>query len=116
LDGRPFTVAGAMAAGFQFPVQRDPVGFWTTMAMDAKSMNGAPPITSQRGIAYLDVIARLKPQATLLAARSEMATIQDSVNRQHPENRPKGISLIPEDDAVVGAMRQRLYILLAAVG
>jgi putative ABC transport system permease protein len=114
LDGRPFTVAGVMAAGFQFPVQRDPVEFWTTMAMDA--MNGTPPISSQRGVAYLDVIARLKPQATLLAARSEMATIQDSLNRQHPENRPRGISLIPEGDAVVGAMRQSLYILLGAVG
>ncbi|MGA7930874.1 MAG: ABC transporter permease, partial [Candidatus Sulfotelmatobacter sp.] len=62
LSGQPFTVAGVMPAGFQFPVQADPVEFWTTIALDAESPNGAPPMTAQRGNSYLDVIARLKPQ------------------------------------------------------
>ena len=45
-----------------------------------------------------------------------MAGIQDGLNRQYPENRPKGINLVPESDAVVGDMRQGLFILLGAVG
>jgi putative ABC transport system permease protein len=35
---------------------------------------------------------------------------------QYPENRPKGISIVSEADAVVGDMRRGLYILFGAVG
>lgn len=116
LDGDTFVVVGVMPASFQFPVQRTPVEFWTTIALDSQTVNGAPPMTAQRGAAYLDVIARLKPQVTAATAQTEMARIQDGLNRQYPENRPKGISLVPEGDAVVGDMRQGLFVLLGAVG
>jgi predicted permease len=116
LDGQTFAVVGVMPAGFQFPVQRTPVEFWTTIALDSQPVNGSPPMTAQRGAAYLDVIARLKPQVTLQTAHTEMAGIQTGLNRQYPENRPKGISLVLEADAVVGDMRLGLYILLGAVG
>ncbi|MFZ0761386.1 MAG: ABC transporter permease, partial [Candidatus Sulfotelmatobacter sp.] len=113
LDGNPFTVAGVMPAGFQFPVQRTPVEFWTTIALDAQ---GPAPMTSQRGASYLDVIGRLKPKVTLGTAQTEMSGIQAALNKQYPENRPKGISLVPEADAVVGEMRRGLFILFLAVG
>lgn len=113
LDGQTFAVVGVMPPGFQFPVQRTPVEFWTTIALDTE---GPTPITSQRDAGYLDVIARMKPQVTIETAQIEMAGVQDGLNRQYPENRPKGISLVPEADAVVGAMRQGLFILLGAVG
>lgn len=116
LDGRTFSVIGVMPVSFQFPVQRTPVDFWTTIALDAQSANGAPPMTAQRGAGYLDVIARVKPQVTLDTAHTEMAGIQGGLNRQYPENRPKGISLVPESDAVVGDMRPGLFVLLGAVG
>jgi putative ABC transport system permease protein len=114
--GQTFAVVGVMPVSFQFPVQRTPVDFWTTIALDAQSVNGAPPMTSQRGAGYLDVIARVKPQVTIDTAQTEMAGIQAGLNRQYPENRPKGISLVPEADAVVGDMRQGLFVLLGAVG
>jgi putative ABC transport system permease protein len=113
LDGQTFAVVGVMPSGFQFPVQRTPVEFWTTIALDAE---GPTPMTSQRGAGYLDVIARLKPQVTIETAQAEMTGIQDGLNRQYPENRPKGISLVLEGDAVVGDMRRGLFILLGAVG
>jgi predicted permease len=116
VDGQSFTVAGVMPAGFQFPVQRTPIDFWTTFALDQRSVNGSPPMTSQRGVGYLDVIGRLKPQVTLVTAEAEMAKIQLALNQQYPENRPKGISIVPEVDAVVGDMRPGLFILLGAVG
>jgi putative ABC transport system permease protein len=116
LDGQTFAVVGVMPAGFQFPVQRIPVEFWTTIALDSKPVNGSPPMTAQRGAGYLDVIARLKPRVSLETAQTEMAGIQSGLNRQYPEHRPKGISLVPEVDAVVGDMRLGLFILLAAVG
>jgi putative ABC transport system permease protein len=113
LDGQTFAIVGVMPVGFQFPVQRTPVEFWTTIALDTQ---GPTPMTSQRGAGYLDVLARVKPQVTIETAQTEMAGIQDGLNRQYPENRPKGIRLVPEADAVVGAMRQGLFILLGAVG
>jgi len=115
LDGQTFAVVGVMPGRFQFPVQRTPVEFWTTIALDAQPMNGSPPMTSQRGAGYLDVIARLRPKVKIEVAQSEMAGIQGGLNRQYQENRPKGISLVPEADAVVGDMRQGLFILLGAV-
>ena len=113
LDGQAFAIVGVMPVGFQFPVQRMPVEFWTTIALDTE---GPTPMTSQRGAGYLDVMARVKPQVTIEMAQTEMAGIQDGLNRQYPENRPKGVSLVPEADAVVGTMRQGLFILLGAVG
>ncbi|MGB8581790.1 MAG: ABC transporter permease [Candidatus Sulfotelmatobacter sp.] len=113
LDGNPFTVAGVMPPGFEFPVQRTPVEFWTTIALDAQ---GPTPMTSQRGAAYLDVVARLKPQVALATAQTEMSEIQGAVNRQYPEHRPKGISIVSESDAVVCDMRRGLFILFGAVG
>jgi putative ABC transport system permease protein len=73
-------------------------------------------MTAQRGAAYLDAIARLKPQIALATAQTEMSEIQSAVNMQYPENRPKGISIVSEADAVVGDMRRGLYILFGAVG
>lgn len=116
LDSQTFAVVGVMPAEFQFPVQRTPVEFWTTIALDSQPVDGSPPMTEQRGAAYLDVIARLKPQVTLETAQIEMAGIQDGLNRQYSGNRSKGISLVPESNAVVGDMRLGLFILLGAVG
>src|ERR1017187_9725060 len=110
LGGQTFAVVGVMPLGFKFPVQRTPVEFWITIALDAQ------PMTSQRGAGYLDVIARLGPQVKIETAQTEMAGIQSGLNRQYPENRPKGISLVPEAEAVVGDMRKGLFILLGAVG
>jgi len=116
LGGQTFSIVGVMPASFKFPVERTEVEFWTTIAFDRQSANGSPPLTSQRGVAYLDVIARVKPQVRFDAAQTEMAGIQARLNRQYPENRPKGINLVPEADAVVGHMRQGLFVLLGAVG
>jgi putative ABC transport system permease protein len=116
LDGQTFSIVGVMPLNFQFPVERTAVEFWTTIALDQQSANGSPPITSQRGVGYLDVIARVKPQVSFDAAQTEMGGIQAGLNQQYPENRPKGINLVPEADAVVGRMRQGLWVLLAAVG
>lgn len=115
LSGRVFTVAGVMPAGFQFPVQTTAVDFWTTIALDAQSSNGNPPMTAQRGVSYLDVIGRLKREVTIAQAQTEMASIQGSLNHEYPENRPKGIAIVPEIDELVGQTRFGLFVLFGAV-
>jgi predicted permease len=116
LSGQRFTVAGVMPPDFQFPMQPTPVDFWTTIALDASPIHGSLPLTAQRGVAYLDVIARLKSQVSLAQAQAEMSEIQDALNRRYPENRPTGIAIVREIDQVVGNTRSGLLIIFAAVG
>jgi putative ABC transport system permease protein len=116
LSSQVFTVVGVMPAGFQFPVQTTALDFWTTIALDGQSSNGNPPMTAQRGLSYLDVIARLKGEVTIAQAQSEMAAIQGSLNREYQGNRAKGIAIVPELDDVVGQPRFGLFVLFGAVG
>jgi len=116
LDNLSFVVVGVMPAGFQFPIQADPVDFWTTIAVDAVALPGEKPMTAQRGAHYLDVIARLKPEATPTQAQAELTTIVSALNQQYPENAPRTIWIVPELDQLVGSVRPALMLLLGAVG
>ena len=57
--GGPYTVIGVMPAGFQFPIQTDPVDFYVTIAEDAANPDGSKPQTQQRGSHSLEAIARV---------------------------------------------------------
>ncbi|HWZ79418.1 MAG TPA: ABC transporter permease [Candidatus Sulfotelmatobacter sp.] len=114
LSSQVFAVVGVMPAGFQFPVQTTAVDFWTTIALDGQSSNGNPPMTAQRGLSYLDVIARLRGEVKIAQAQTEMASIQGSLNHEYQENR--GIAIVPELDDVIGQMRFGLFVLFGAVG
>ncbi len=114
LGGRPFTVVGVMPEAFQFPIQAEPVELWTTIAVDAGG--GANPITEQRGAHYLDVVGLLKPGVALPRAQAEMAAIAGALNKEHPENKPRTVRIVPELRRVVGDLRAPLLVLLGAVG
>jgi putative ABC transport system permease protein len=116
LDNRSFTVVGIMPAGFQFPIQAGPIDFWTTIAVEFLAPPGGKSMAEQRGAHYLDVIARLKPHASTAQAQAEMRTIVNALNKQYPENAPRGIRIVPELDQLVDDVRPALLLLLAAVG
>lgn len=113
LDGRAYTVIGVMPSGFQFPTQAEPVDLWTTIAVDTKPGGG---MATQRGAHYLDAIARLKPHATLGQAQAEMTAIVSVLNKEYPENMPRGARVVPLLDHLVGRVRPALAVLLGAVG
>lgn len=115
LNGQSFNVVGIMPAGFQFPIQPDPVDLWTTIAVDAQARAGGVPFTTQRGVSYLDVLARMKPEYTIQQGGVELNTIQQALNKAYPENRPRGVIVNSEADEVVGDMRTPLLFLFAAV-
>lgn len=112
LDDRKYSVVGVMPAGFQFPVQSEHVELWTTMAHE---LFGTTPLAKQRGVSYLEVIGRLKPGVSMAAAQSDLGVIQDRLNRQYSDNRPKRVVIQSESDAISGALRPALLILLGAV-
>ena len=113
LDSEKFSVVGVMPPQFQFPVRAKRVELWTTIANDLK---GNSQIAAQRGVAYLQVIARLKPGVEVPRAQADVQLIQEQLNRQYPENRPRGATIVLESDAIAGEMRPMLMILLGAVG
>ncbi|MGC1968042.1 MAG: ABC transporter permease, partial [Candidatus Acidiferrales bacterium] len=116
VDNRDFTVVGVMPAGFQFPIQGEPVDFWMTMAINFVTAPGTPSMAEQRGARFLDVIARLKPHVSVAQAQTDMSTIVDRLNKQYPDFGPRGVIVLPEIDQVAGPARPALLILLAAVG
>jgi len=113
LDNGKYSVAGVMPPHFQFPVQSQRIELWTTIARD---LQGKLPMASQRGVSYLRVIARLKPGIEIPQAQSDLKLVQEYLNAQYPENRPRGVTVQSESDEIAGAMRSVLMILLGTVG
>ena len=114
LDNRSHTIVGVAPAGFQFPMAAEPADLWTTIAYDA---TGDDPMTAQRGLGYLRVIGRLKPEVNITRAQAEMDGIARRLERQYPDdNAHWGPRLVPWLEQLVGGVRRPLLILFGAVG
>ncbi|MFL6520821.1 MAG: ABC transporter permease [Chthoniobacterales bacterium] len=107
LDGTPRTVVGIMPAGFRFPSQSD---IWVPMA----SVFG---MNTDRGWRADQVIARLRPDATVQSAQSEMSVIAERLAQQYPDtNKLIGAAVVPLREHVAGSVRFSLLLLLASCG
>ena len=107
LDGTPRTVVGVMPAGFRFPSQSD---IWVPMA----SVFG---MNTNRGWRSDQAIARLKPDATVRSAQSEMSVIAERLAQQYPDtNKLIGAAVVPLREHVAGSVRFSLLLLLASCG
>ena len=102
LDGQPFTVIGIVPASFQilFPAE-----IWTPF----------PPrrTPEQRRQHYLQVIARLRPNATIDQARSDMDVVAQNIARISPEtNKNWTVAIEPLRNAIVtGEVRSTSLVL-----
>ena len=108
LDGQPFTVIGIVPADFRVLA---PSSVWTVLA--------TPLMRSPLGLGhYLNVVGRLKPGATLGAARADMTAIAAAIARERPElNRDRGITVEPLRDGLIGReLRLTSILLLGVVG
>jgi putative ABC transport system permease protein len=112
LEDAKYYVIGIMPAGFQFPIQTDRVELWITISRD---LEGKYAVATQRGAAYLQVLGRMKPAVTVDQAQSDLLLVQNRLNQQYPENRPRGVRIRSEADRIAGEMRPPLLILLGAV-
>jgi putative ABC transport system permease protein len=105
LDGFSHTVTGVMPAGFRFPLED--IDLWSTLTMN-------PP--TRRGPFYTTGIARLKPGVAIAELRANLASVAAGLKRQYPAPDDWTIDAVPLQDAIVGDVRQILYVLLGAVG
>ncbi|MFN2623926.1 MAG: ABC transporter permease [Chthoniobacterales bacterium] len=116
LDRRPHTVIGVMPAGFQFPIQNDPLDFYVTIAEDAANPDGSKPQTENRGSHSLEAVARLKPGVTIAQAQTDLSTIAGALAKQYPDtNTHFGVLAKPLREEMIGDVRTALYILFGAV-
>ena len=110
LSGQSCTVVGVMPQTFNFP--SDDVDVWQPLPIALAS--------EKIGNHYLNLVADLKPQTTLIQARSEMATILDRVLRKYPRYyggaAGLGFNLIPLRQQMVGNLRPIVLVLMAGVG
>ncbi len=111
LNGKSYTIAGVMPSGFQFPIGAETVELWTTI--ESKS-----PMATDRRAHIFNVIARLKPGATLSQAEADMGVISRRLAKEYPNTDGdfKGVIVEPELRHVVGSIQLALLILLGAVG
>ncbi len=118
LNGRAFTVVGIMPAGFQFPERAQSRDIWLTFSRlatpdDPKDM----PTTAMRGNDSLNVIARLKPEATLDQANADLSSIAHALAAEYPtSNSYAGMAARSELENLVGDTRTPLLVLFGAVG
>jgi putative ABC transport system permease protein len=107
LSGSSYAVIGVMPAGFSFPDSE--VELWTPYAPNANERG-------DRASHSLDVLARLKPGATLEGARADMASIAAALEKQYQGNTGHGTNVFSLYEETVGDVRPALLVILAAVG
>ena len=118
INARPFTIVGVMPAGFHFPISVPAAQVWITVAEYARTEQpDDDPMTTQRGAHYIKVIGRLRADATVAAAQSELDAVAAALRREHPDdNGTRGVKLTRELDRLIGDTRYPLGVLLVAVG
>jgi putative ABC transport system permease protein len=107
LEGADTEIIGVMPPGFSFP---------TTGADLYVPMRINPAQAARDGRNY-QAVARLKPGVTLVQAQHDMEALAAQTARERPQMNTNWSALVvPLMEQTVGASRQTLEVLLAAVG
>jgi len=106
LDDEPHTVVGVAEEGFQFPSDTD---LWRPMALEITD--------EQRGGHWLSTFARLRPDASIERAQTEMTAIAGRLEAAYPDtNTGWSVNLVPLRELVVEDVETALLVLMATVG
>ena len=107
LNGTPFTILGVMPARFEI-VSPD-FEILTPLVLSAAELEN-------RGAHYLQVIARLAPDATLEQANTQLRALAERSAREFPQtNENVGMFAVGLLDDYVGQTRTALFVLVGAV-
>ena len=118
LSGKVFNVVGVMPAGFQYPIEAEPIEIWMASAVDGEKDKPEDRANNeQRGAHYLQVIGRLKPNVKLEQAQAELDVIAANLEKEYPDtNTRSGVRVISYHNDLVADYRNALWIILGAVG
>ena len=105
IRGASWTIVGVMPAGFNYPSDCE---LWVPFKPDLA--------TEPRDNRYVNVVARLKPNASLAQAQADLDTINQRLAQNYPvTNTGWGVRLTELRERMVGQLRTSLLILLGAV-
>ena len=111
LDGKPFTIVGVMPEGFTIRTNElagSRAELWAPFALMPTNWTGMGGV--------LTVVARLKADASVARARSDLSLIAHAIEEQHPSySRDWGVEVLPLLDATVNDVRPTLLVLFGAV-
>jgi len=103
-----YRIVGVMPKGFAFPDQSTDV--WRPIPM-------RPELLATRAQHFFDVVGRMKPGVTIEQARQDLERVALGLQQKYPQtNDQRGTTLVPLQEAMVGEVRQPLYLLTVAVG
>jgi putative ABC transport system permease protein len=115
VDGKLCAVVGVAPARFDYPRGTD---VWLPPRRIVPELGqDIGDETRVRGLGYLGVIARLRPEASIERAQSEMDAINSKLVDQYPDaNAALSIKVSPLAESIVGDVRPMLLLLFGAVG
>ena len=110
LDNKPYSIVGVMPNSFRFPGEFD---IWLPLALD--------PYKETHGeyFALVEVVGRLKPNATLANAQTELGLIAKRASEQNEgkERLPLApVEVTPLHKQLTAGVRSTVFILWGAVG
>ncbi|HEY6216222.1 MAG TPA: ABC transporter permease [Pyrinomonadaceae bacterium] len=107
LDNKPYSIVGVMPNNFRFPGEFD---IWLPLALD--------PYKETHGeyFALVEVVGRLKPNATLANAQTELGLIAQRASLQSKEPLPfAAVEVTPLHKQLTAGVRSTVFILWGAV-
>jgi len=116
LNGVPVTVIGVLPAGFTGLSGR--AGFWVPRTLSAQITYAEYVTTNQN---FISAVGRLRPGASLEAARSELERLGAEINRalpsdpRYPDERVIATATPINDVRAIAPVRRSLVVLIGAV-
>lgn len=108
LDGAPATIVGVLPRSFQFG-RMPGAEVWTPL-------DRIQQIREMRASHWLNVVGRLKPNATLATASQDFSSIMQMLATEYPQsNKGRQIQIVPLHEEFVGSVRPVLLLLYGAV-
>jgi predicted permease len=108
MNSQSFTVIGVMPPAFDLTADSEEL--WTPVAF-------TPQQLAEHDEHYLSVVGRLAPGVSIDQARAELRTLYSQMQAVYPGNEQVNPGVTePFHDQLVGDYRQRLLVLLGAVG
>ena len=108
INGQPYTILGVMPKSFDPLLERSQL--WAPIAFTQQQI-------TDYADHYMDVVARLKPGATLGEGRAELRVLASRAEKAHPlDNKERTFDAKPLATLLLGDQRLALVTMLAAVG
>ncbi len=120
INNAGFTVIGIAPAEFRAPNKDDEL--WVPMCFDGGDHLRLPSVTtveglSNRGLRFLNTIARLKPGVGVNQAKDNVLAIGKNLQERYPDaNAQYSVTVFPIKEEILGKIDLALTVLLAAAG